>query len=69
MRLRQNIDFNFSALLVLLAPGCMKEINDDMTKVHEYTSPCFVFVFYYLKIIFLAALLCFGFPCPYHLTS
>lgn len=42
---KQSIDLNFSALFVLLAPGCVKEINDDMTKVHEYTLvPVFLFV-------------------------
>lgn len=58
MWFRQSIDFNFSALFVLLAPGCMKEINDYMTKVHEYTLVPVLFCFLYLKMIFLAAHFC-----------
>lgn len=45
--LRQSIDLNFSALIaLLLAPGCVKEINDDMTKVHEHTLVPVFFVLF-----------------------
>lgn len=39
--LSQGIDFNFYALFVLLAPGCVMEIDDGIKMHQPYSNPCY----------------------------